>query len=139
MEEIKFQVWDKNQKAMCNEPGYIQIDGHGNFAVFDDNNGWQENGKNHADLTLIQYIGLTDINNTDVYDGWILEYVGDNQSYNEQTPERAVVVWLYDRWTLKSVYEKEYYLDEELENVKDYKIIGNKYENEDLLPKNRGK
>ena len=61
MREIKFRVWDKNLESMCTEPGYIQIDGYGNYSMFDDVNGeWQESGQNGADLVLMQFTGLKD-------------------------------------------------------------------------------
>jgi len=141
MREKKFRVWDRNAKTMSNEPGYIQIDGYGNFSVFDDESGeWQEDGKYSADLTLMQYTGLKDKKGVEIFEGDILQY----ESHGTWENHEVIFVVEYE-----NLNEDQYIGAYFLKDANGYKrlicnihrpyeyaeIIGNIYENLELLPK----
>ena len=128
MREYKFRAWDTFTKKMVFE-GFNVI---GEVTCF---NGIEHYGNEHPnpayesslmrlnDFILMQFTGLTDKNGVDVYEGDILRHIEmDKGWYTTQEYEKLDVIKCegYNRWTaLWSFYE--------------YEIIGNIYENPELL------
>lgn len=106
MREIKFRAWHKEESYMTNSLELIDFaDGYiiayGNLDKFE----------------LMQYTGIKDKNNKEIYEGDIVKALIDGEYYNQE------VDWIEDMeligWNLK--------VDRE------YEVIGNIYENPELL------
>ena len=126
MREIKFRCWDKVDGIWCNYKIY-----DGTVYLMDINTGvWYER---YEDFDLMQYIGLKDMNNIEIYEGDIVE-ISKEKSYLNDT---AVVK--FDKYSSSFVLVVQdddcgylsydfLYCDRIL-----YKVIGNIYENKELL------
>lgn len=113
--EIKFRAWNnKNKEMLYGNNGLFMFVGTGllgwNFAdTFD----WPAN-----EFTLMQYTEMKDKNDREIY-------VGDIMA-NELNPNGFVVESLYVAYEMWRAYEA-------MSNSKDWKVIGNIYENPELL------
>lgn len=119
MREIKFRAWDKNSEEMnITVSGLTGIDNPNN----DDPLKYVCGNKNvidWKDCELMQYTGLKDKNGKEIYEGDILKFntVGGNEM-------------IYDvRW--KGTGFKPTRLSEH--NQQEIEIIGNIYENKELI------
>lgn len=139
MRDIKFRVWDKYKKQMypISSIDYdifsqeIRI-----IAVGHENGMCTAYNKNHnsekCDITaleLMQYTGLNDKNGKEIYEGDIVKV--DNI-------DLAIIYFDDDRmaWGIKPI--NEFYFDSPLlsENINlELRVIGNIYDNSDLLKK----
>jgi len=125
MREIKFRVWDKDNQKMwdridlnfCMKYGQIYID----------NDYIKELGIS-KNVELMQYTGLKDKNGKKIYEGDIL---AAPHTYNIEIIYKngGFLMEFFD-----DIGEKcEYHLNKELIEQDDLEIIGNKYENPELL------
>ena len=126
MREIKFKVWDKeNKKFITSRQGraHIGIDLNGNVYNLQDGSGGKER------YELIEFTGLKDKSGKEIYGGDICNtrhytnnfyYIGIVE-YSEPCGQ-----WLICQ---KSPYE----LDLRFEEMKEIEIIGNIYENPELI------
>ena len=129
MRDIKFRIWDTENKEMLKvqeldfEPTFYG----GRIAIRPD----QYNDYfDTEDMILMQYTGLKDKNGKEIYEGDILRF-------NEV--DTAIVEWneKYAYFMVRPI--QDYYFDSDvLGHAIEYnnaEIIGNIYENEDLLKK----
>lgn len=134
--EIKFRVWDTDSQKMislgellCWEHGYTNT----NFTTINrsitprhrdifstDNNIWIKESKNR--FILQQFTGLLDKNNREIYEGDILK----DEKYGV-----SIVEWIENLNTCCNNPEMVGFSLPE--NYKKYKIIGNLFENPELL------
>ena len=137
--EIKFKVWDSINSEW--------LKANGIFDDFEYHCPFDFTGKLQKSQILLQYTGISDINGKEIYEGDIVE----NTTAYEEYCSPAVVIWgkyEYCYWTLAYVAKDDIYpevihdvngfkLTEEsplLQNgLGTYEIIGNIYENPDLL------
>ena len=125
MREIKFRVWDKETKNICEVRNIdfisemIQIKYQANYGV-----------RELENVILMQFTGLQDKNGVDIYEGDILIYQHmfvDKKSVSE-------VIW-NEKYSGFASYveddERRYILEKELKNQ--FEVIGNIYENPELL------
>lgn len=133
--EIKFRAWDnKNQKWLL---GY-DYPNLGGFSMFGEcilMGEWghvvtsfmfEKDDKKLSDLRLMQFTGLKDKNGKEIYEGDILKFNNHN----------CKVIWQSNscEWMLQQVdTEGKGYMSFEYRYRTDYKIIGNIYENQELL------
>ena len=131
--EIKFRAWDGYNKSMLNEPRVV-IDGMVQF--FRD---WQdeEDGINlydHKDSVVMQYTGLKDKDNVEIYEGDILfrKHSIKTKSKGVQNYDSThIVEWkTHDAFN----YDDSNWVGFELpEYLEEHEVIGNIYENPELV------
>lgn len=130
MREIKFRAWDKVKQIWCN----YKIDDGTVYFMDNDTGCWYRNypGK-YENFDLMQYTGIKDINNVEIFEGDIVE-ISKEKSYLKDT---AVVK--FDKYSSSFVLVVQdddcgylsydfLYCDRIF-----YKVIGNIYEHKDLL------
>jgi hypothetical protein F3_00892 len=128
--KIKFRAWDKVKQIWCN----YKIDDGTVYFMDNDTGCWYRNypGK-YENFDLMQYTGIKDINNVEIYEGDIVE-ISKEKSYLKDT---AVVK--FDKYSSSFVLVVQdddcgylsydfLYCDRIF-----YKVIGNIYEHKDLL------
>ena len=122
MREIKFRVWDKENKKMM-KVSSLSLENK-EIAV-------RENGTYHffrmQNLELMQYTEVKDKNGKEIYEGDIY-HVGDKNI-------RYLVVWFDSGFEGKQLRSTSY---AGLKSwAKDIEILGNIYENSELLEENK--
>lgn len=125
MREIKFRAWDKVDGIWCNYKIY-----DGTVYLMDINTGvWYER---YEDFDLMQYIGLKDMNNIEIYEGDIVKLSKENSDFKE------IGIVKFDE--NKASYVLETQDDDISYNISyynyhkvHYRVIGNIYEHKDLL------
>lgn len=113
MREIKFRAWDKEKAKMIKDFRFDEFNDVNDY--FADN-----------DFIFMQFTGLKDKNNKEIYEGDIVhfktlrskEYIGEVKSYEDAASFFVVA--------------KEHYM-ECLDDVYDLEVLGNIYENKELL------
>ena len=124
MREIKFRCWDRFKQRWSN---YKINDGTVYF--MDKNTGvWYGSyNKRYKDFNLMQYTGLKDKNNKEIYEGDIVKFL--NGIFE--------VIWCNEKasFMLKNKEYKEF-LNFICENNNGMEIVGNIYENSELLKEN---
>ena len=124
MREIKFRAWDKENKKMMKvsslhlENKEISVKENGTFHLF-------------RMQDLMQYTGLKDKNDKEIYEGEIRFFRDENMKY--------IVVWQDAAFIIKSIEIRKY--SEKMCWLDDTEIcceiIGNVYENKNLLEENK--
>lgn len=142
MREIKFMAWDKKLKRLISNeefafsPYFIQADGK---VIICDPGNEEHNFEELKDYILMQYTGLKDKNDKEIYEGYIVRLTDiDNEL------EIFTVIWEKSGYfTLKPFIDNEgyvptlgYFTDRDSnDNYYTIEIIGNIYENPELLEK----
>lgn len=127
MRQIKFRAWDTRTKEWCGgfciEKGGLWKEGS--------NDSWVD--LQHSEIIkLMQFTGLLDKNGKEIYEGDILR-TGNLKRYNDKT-DIAEVRWFRGGFMLHLNGNFGYRDIERYDNDSQlYKIIGNIYENPDLL------
>lgn len=116
MREIKFRAWDKESKTML-FTGFV-INADGMVATITNDHDWK--------LEVMQYTGLKDKNDKEIYEGDIIAVKDchysniDYWNNKEQKPIPFIIKWEFSSFIIP--YDTYY-----------WEIIGNIYENPDLL------
>ena len=115
--EIKFRVWDERERIM---------------SKFEDACYWftlKFTSPKYKHLMLLQCTGLKDKNGKEIYEGDLI---------SESSSDAYEVVWQSHslRWTLHSTGADKGYREMHFDNTYNYEIIGNIYENPELLTNN---
>ena len=131
---IKFRAWDKDNEKMIFNDLLLPIEG--DHMVF---KSWPENehsGDFGGQYELMQYTGLKDKNGKEIYEKDIvkIKLIKGHEFVAE-------MVWYHLGWKARSIegrggqgnWNYKYF-----ENPKDIEVIGNIYENKDLLSSNNG-
>lgn len=140
MREIKFRAWDKARKVMYDVDTIemdILKDGSSNNQI----SGWDDTewqcGIPLENVELLQYIGCKDINGKEIYEGDIIERTDKTpveRFYGKK--EIGIVEYKSTRFLLKINQDNYYGLNRDdifFSYMADYKVIGNIYENKELL------
>ena len=131
MREIKFRAWLKEEKKMVNVETMDFTDK--TIRCLKKNefiNAYLLRRVSFDDVELMQYTGLNDKNDKEIYEGDILFFRDENTKY--------VIVWQDTAFIIKSIEirkysEKMYWLDD---TEICCEIVGNIYENKNLLEEN---
>jgi len=127
MREIKFKVWSKEQKTMGSPTLYFGRPftfGEVFRALGEDNN-----------YILMQYTGLKDDNDKEMYEGDVLRFWDRDAVIADTDGEIGYVVFnKFNGWVVnKEKYDDEMSYYQILAFCENYEIIGNIYENPELL------
>lgn len=135
MRDIKFRVWDKDRKRMH----IVGEFHHDSLSIDEDNNIYYLNlqcmeasphkgiDPEHCAYRLMQYTGLKDKNGKEIYEGDILLY--DSNSKTSVFYKNGAFVRSYGNSNMYLLYDS-FIEDGCLYN---YEVIGNIYENPELL------
>ena len=128
--EIKFRAWDNENKYMVTSKQGVFTALRNSMNIVRQDNGYYNNGDllkpNKGKYTLMQFTGLEDKNGKEIYEG---DIVGDNKI-------KWIVKWNKHRMgfslypTTKQLYDE---MPINVENKLNFKILGNIYENSELL------
>lgn len=131
MRTIKFRAWDNENNQMldvqelnfedCFYGGEMQI----KTTMYNDYFDCRE-------MPLMQYTGLHDKNEKEIYEGDIIRIPDDYELYGTNAGEAYEVYFAYGGFRLKPKYNSKargYWLEDDNE----IEIIGNIYENKELL------
>lgn len=151
MRPIKFRVWDKKYTIMLDPEAFnrndIWIGGDGSVYEIEEWSGYSGGGKIENNVSdqyiLMQYTGLKDKEGGEIYEGDVVtltkhdeEYVIQGNGYLDVGIEKGwnmqgEVKFLYNCWFIDERDEKGCPLD--FEGEKALKIIGNIYQNKELI------
>ncbi len=123
--EIKFRAWDKINNKMCPIAG-ISFTNKDTWLRINDK---QIMGANFSEIEIMQYAGLKDKNDKEIYEGDIINII--NNSVDE---EDGYFIAKYDIETARYILSGNglvYDFDNTYTN--ECEIIGNIYENPELL------
>ena len=127
MREIKFRAFLKSNQLMYD---VLTLDIIDNKVLINNQEKQLKGYVKYQDVELMQYTGLKDKNGKEIYEGDIISF-GDN---------KAVVFYGRAKFRVKYRYYNNCYCYDDLSDVLYYnkvKIIGNTYENLELLKENR--
>jgi uncharacterized phage protein (TIGR01671 family) len=131
MRDIKFRAWDKIQKILKHDILFSDDDCF-EYMPNNDNtwSGWVTSLDN---VELMQYTGLKDKNGVEIYEGDIVKYVLWGNEYETWTEDRIDFIEFKDGEfyprPISNMCEDGWYSD----GLKDFEVIGNIYENKELL------
>ena len=122
MREIKFRAWDKKKKVMFySYDNYLKVEGN-LWSLWEKN---EENKlkllTNHITGFLMEFVGLKDKNGKEIFEGDILK-----SEFKHSEEELILMEWIggknkdFQGFDICQVFQK-------------YKVIGNIYENPELL------
>lgn len=133
--EIKFRAWHKNKMIEINSVSY--------FIEFDGSICKNIGGESYDDLHylddvfLMQYTGLKDRNEKEIYEGDILKYVDNWEFPNEDDTSHHLIYWDKERARFTDLRIEDgdslCSYEDGIDWISDSKIVGNKFENPELL------
>lgn len=135
MREIKFRAWDESNRIMHNDFKFISSGDEGNdwiifisdkFTLENHNTNPFENPSPYfsQQLKKMQYAGLKDMCEKEIYEGDIIHSHTDNDDF--------IIIFMDGSFALENI-DKSNYLHITDHTMSNCKVIGNIYENEDLL------
>lgn len=126
MREIKFRIWNNHAEEIAYNEFWV----NGSSIVYDDGKSYNDRELDN-DLVVMQYTGLKDKNEKDIYEGDILKNESEAPT---NIIERGVVVFDGGGFMMAEKKQKGalgYYLHK----LSCVEIIGNIYQNPELLTK----
>jgi hypothetical protein len=120
--ELKFRIWSNLMKRwLCEDSQYLQMDGKKVHAAPWSTMEWDI----PSELYVIQqFTGLKDYESNDIYEGDIVRYELDGIVYTQ------TVRWRNNFWEME---DARLYGTPLITNLPNFKVIGNIFENSELL------
>ena len=126
---IKFRVWDKLNKKMIVDEDNLLISLSGDVVKVWDDGEWA-NTINGLNYILMQSTGLKDKNGKEIWEGDVLNHDKYSKEFKEGDVEIVKVETLQQFFEDRGLYTREYGEEWDAEN---FEIIGNIYENKELI------
>ena len=128
MREIKFRAWHKEKKKILSYGELFAIDCSGEYPFLALAAGHYEDCIDPLKVEIMEFTGLQDCNGVDIYEGDIVNY----QYIFEDKESTFKIVWNVDRNGFYAEDDESMWcLEKELKN--NFEVIGNIYENPELL------
>jgi len=121
MREIRFRAWDKIDKKMHKVSMLNPTSEYGekySTVYFEEKTNSNDGHRNYAEIELMQYAGLKDKNGKEIYEGDIVKGTKGQKGKSEVSYKNCI-------------WQPFGYL--EIYDGKEFEIIGNIYENPELL------
>ena len=136
MREIKFRAWDKEDKRMIiDEQDFIPVKVT-NKGVLKLNPHHKENFWEFIDeerFEIMQYTGIKDKNGCEIYEGDILHCIFEDENYIVEWDEIGAGFLFHRINNKKRTGGIDYYEFEDICGSFGFEVIGNIYENPELL------
>lgn len=129
MRDIKFRCWDKENKEMLDVEYLHWDDCTGEFSI---RTTMYSDYFDTEDMILMQYAGVKDKNEKEIYEGDIVHIPDDYEEYGFASGENYSIDFKDGRFRLKPKY-KPNATGYDLEFTEELEVIGNIYENPELL------
>ena len=130
MREIKFRCWDKENKEMLEVQELDYADSYDGQPMV--RTTMYNDYFDTEDMILMQYTGLKDKNGKEIYEGDIVHIPDDYEEYGFASGENYSIDFKDGRFRLKPKY-KPNAIGYDLEFTEELEVIGNIYENPELL------
>ena len=142
MREIKFRAWDDDEKQMLDWDALLGKDVKDAFDT-----SWPplinviDPCVCGCTMKLMQYTGLKDKNGVEIYEGDLIKFteIDEDSAFGREDTEVVEVKWLEDiaqfRAIFKSGRRTELHFVVQLPTVVSCEVIGNIYENPELIDK----
>lgn len=128
--EYKFKAWLKKEKKMV-EPLSINLEKQQILFNEPSDKHWTEiRIVSFDDIELLQYTGINDRNGVEIYDGDIVIYKFQN---DDLKTKKLTVFFDEEDCSFSLAHKGKPYISMEKDDIKYYKVIGNIYENKELL------
>lgn len=140
MKNLKFRAWDKRREDFRND---IFVDTNGNLYQFSKITGYGQaiTYLDNKHIVLMQSTGFFDKNGKEIFEGDILNcgYIFTGSPFEEQDDyiEDIGVVKIVNCGAVVKIYEEFENLIDVLNTCEDIEVIGNIYENKELLENDR--
>jgi len=123
--EIKFRAWDGEKMVSVND---IVFSGKEPKAY------WRENSVTETSSIINQFTGLHDKNGKEIYEGDILKWKCSKSGSNKVKVHLVTIEWCRHHYQLTIYDNKEKWATQKsFWNASDRELIGNIYENPELL------
>lgn len=139
MREIKFRIWCKQNESMQRVSKIGFDEGKLWYVLDEDHETQPPYFEDDDDWVLMQYTGLKDKNGKEIYEGDILRYLDSydcstESGYDfEEFLNVGQVIFNDDKGRFDITNKSDISYDDWIESVSDCEIIGNIYENPELL------
>ena len=134
MREIKFMAWHKEKKILREvleisfSGGYVILAGFGSFGEIE---------APIRDVELMQYTGLKDQNGKKIYEGYIVRFYPQaprsEELPNPRYGEMGEIFFDIGSFAVRPIDKKREVLEFFLNELGDWVVVGNIYENKELL------